>query len=46
MKPIMFFYQATLPQKPEEIARQILDLSRLPEFNGYRPLPANCVGVR
>lgn len=39
MKPIMFFCQATLPQKPEEIASQILDLSKWPEFNGYGPLP-------
>ena len=39
MKPIVFFCQATLPQKPEEIASQILDLSKWPEFNGYGPLP-------
>ena len=39
MKPIMFFCQATLLQKPEEIASQILDLSKWPEFNGYGPLP-------
>lgn len=39
MKPITFSCQATLPQKPEEIASQILDLSRWPEFNGYGPLP-------
>ncbi|WP_437191334.1 hypothetical protein [Planctomicrobium sp. SH527] len=39
MKPITFTCQATLPQLPEEIARQILDLSKWPEFDGYSPLP-------
>lgn len=39
MKPITFFCQATLPLTPEEIASQILDLSKWPEFNGYGPLP-------
>lgn len=39
MKPITFSCEATLPQKPEEIASQILDLSKWPEFNGYGPLP-------
>jgi hypothetical protein len=39
MKPITFTCEATLPQKPEEIASQILDLSRWPDFNGYGPLP-------
>ena len=39
MKPIRFSCYATLPQKPEEIANQILDLSKWPEFNGYGPLP-------
>jgi hypothetical protein len=39
MKPITFTCEATLPQKPEEIASQILDLSRWIEFNGYGPLP-------
>ncbi len=38
-RPITFSCQATLPQKPEEIASQILDLSKWPEFNGYGPLP-------
>lgn len=38
-RPIIFSCNATLPQKPEEIASQILDLSRWPEFNGYGPLP-------
>ncbi len=32
--PITFTCKATLPQKPEEIASQILDLSKWPEFNG------------
>lgn len=38
-RPVTFTCQATLAQKPEEIASQILDLSRWPEFNGYGPLP-------
>lgn len=39
MKPIRFCCQATLLQRPEEIANQILDLSKWPEFNGYGVLP-------
>jgi hypothetical protein len=39
MRPITFSCEATLPQHPEEIASQILDLSKWPEFNGYGPLP-------
>lgn len=39
MKPITFTCKTMLPQKPEEIANQILDLSKWPEFNGYGPLP-------
>lgn len=39
MNPITFSCRATLFQKPEEIANQILDLGRWPEFNGYGPLP-------
>lgn len=38
-RPITFSCEATLPQKPEEIASQILDLSKWPEFTGYGPLP-------
>ncbi|MEZ6113350.1 MAG: hypothetical protein R3C99_20405, partial [Pirellulaceae bacterium] len=38
-RPIRFSCQATLAQKPEAIASQILDLSRWPEFHGYGPLP-------
>ena len=39
MKPIRFSCEATLPQQPEVIASQILDLSKWPEFNGYGPVP-------
>lgn len=39
MKPITFPCHATLPQQPEEIASQILDLNSWPEFIGYGPLP-------
>lgn len=39
MKPITFTCEAMLPLNPEEIASQILDLSKWPEFNGYGPLP-------
>jgi hypothetical protein len=39
MRPIRFYCNATLPQQPEEIASQILDLSKWPEFKGYGPLP-------
>lgn len=38
-QPITFTCRATLPLKPEQIASQILDLSRWPQFNGYGPLP-------
>ena len=39
MKPITFTCEATLPFAPEDIARQILDLTRWPEFRGYWPIP-------
>ncbi len=39
MTPITFFCEATLPQTPEKIASQILDMNRWPKFAGYRPLP-------
>lgn len=39
MNPICFTCEATLPLTPEEIAIQILDLTKWPEFNGYGPLP-------
>jgi hypothetical protein len=38
-KPIRFTCEATLRQKPAEIASQILDLNKWPGFNGYGPLP-------
>jgi uncharacterized membrane protein len=38
-EPICFNCEATLSQTPEEIASQILDLSKWSEFNGYGPLP-------
>ena len=39
MKPITFSCEATLDVPPEEIARQILDVNRWPEFGGYGVLP-------
>src|SRR5262245_59280108 len=39
MKPIIFACHETLPLAPEEIAKQILDLSKWPDFHGYGPLP-------
>jgi Polyketide cyclase / dehydrase and lipid transport len=39
MNPITFSCKATLPLAPEEIARQILDLTKWPEFHGYGPIP-------
>jgi hypothetical protein len=39
MKPIRFSCEETLDSTPEEIAGQILDLSRWPGFEGYGPLP-------
>lgn len=39
MKPITFACQETLPLAPTEIAQQILDLTRWPDFQGYGPLP-------
>jgi hypothetical protein len=39
MTPITFSCEETLLLAPEEIARQILDLSRWPEFHGYGPIP-------
>ena len=39
MRPIRFACQETLPYPPEQIARQILDLDRWPEFRGYGVLP-------
>ena len=39
MRPIRFACQETLPYPPEQIARQVLDLPRWPEFRGYGVLP-------
>src|SRR3954468_8000109 len=39
MKPIRFACEETLSLPPEQIARQILDLSRWPEYRGYGVLP-------
>lgn len=39
MKPVALSCEVTLPQQPGEIALQILDLRRWPEFTGYGPLP-------
>jgi hypothetical protein len=36
---VSFACEATLPLTPEEVAGQILDLARWPEFDGYGPLP-------
>ena len=39
MKPIIFVCKATLPLAPEEIANQILDVAKWPDFQGYGPIP-------
>ena len=39
MNPITFSCEATLSVAPEEIARQILDLTKWPDFHGYWPIP-------
>ena len=39
MTPISFSCKDTLSLAPEDIARQILDLSKWPEFKGYGPIP-------
>ena len=39
MKPISFTCDETLPLAPEDIARQILDLTKWPDFHGYGPVP-------
>jgi hypothetical protein len=38
-KPINFTCEATFPLAPEEIAKQILDVSNWPDFHGYWPIP-------
>ena len=39
MKPICFACQGAFRLAPEDIARQILDLTKWPDFHGYGPLP-------
>jgi len=39
MKPITFSCEQTLALAPEDIARQILDVTRWPDFNGFGPIP-------
>ena len=39
MKPITFSCEETLALAPEDIARQILDVTKWPDFHGYGPLP-------
>jgi hypothetical protein len=39
MKPITFTCDEALPLAPEDIARQILDLTKWPDFHGYWPIP-------
>jgi hypothetical protein len=39
MKPITFSCEEALPLAPEDIARQILDLTKWPDFHGYGPIP-------
>jgi hypothetical protein len=39
MNPINFSCEETLPLASADIARQILDLARWPDFDGYGPIP-------
>jgi hypothetical protein len=39
MNPITFTCEETLSLPPEGIARQILDLTKWPDFHGYGPIP-------
>src|SRR6516225_6818207 len=39
MKPITFTCDETLSLAPEDIARQILDLTKWPDFHGHWPIP-------
>ena len=39
MTPIFFSCEETLPLAPEDITRQILDLTKWPDFHGYGPIP-------
>jgi hypothetical protein len=45
VKPITFTCEETLPLAAEDIARQILDLAKWPEFHGYGPIPGIKVAV-
>jgi hypothetical protein len=45
MKPISFACIDTLSLAPAEIAREILDLKKWPEFQGYGPIPGIKVAV-
>jgi hypothetical protein len=45
MKPITFSCEQTLALAPEDIARQILDVTKWPDFHGYGPLPGIKVAV-
>src|SRR5436189_3383307 len=45
MTPITFTCEEMLPLAPEEIARQILDLTKWPDFHGFGPLPGIKVAV-
>ncbi len=39
MKPIKFTCHETLSLAPEEVAKQILDVAKWPDFRGYGPIP-------
>lgn len=39
MKPITFACQETLSLAPQDIAEQILDVTKWPDFRGYGPIP-------
>lgn len=39
MKPITFSCKQALALAPEDIAQQILDLTKWPDFHGYGPIP-------
>lgn len=39
MKPVTFACNETLALTPEDVARQIVDLTKWPDFHGYGPLP-------
>ena len=45
MNPITFSCDETLPLSPEDISRQILDLTKWPDFHGFGPLPGIKVAV-